>query len=368
MEHRPDQSAGSGAVAPGGGGRRRFRPALLAAVVLTGIVLAGIVFLFTRPGYEPSPATPSPLPGSPTATPSSGETHQTSTRSPLPTVTRTEPRTGIAPLVGLGETVEYLDEHGSGLITVLDAQWLPSSSYRHPAEGYAFLGVQIELEAIRGSIEYAPAQASMRDAGDGPYSFIVVSGFTDHPQFISGTLAAGEVMKGWVLFELPPGDATFTWSSDVEQAIRVAVDGGGPAERTQPEITLNQSLTEVLDDVEGTVTVEGVSWTTQTDLQTTDENRQFVAVKLRIRAGEKPYAISPFDFEIELADGTTISRHWTPAQDYQPELGSWQLPAGDELAGWLLFEVPREDCVLVVSGNVLGEALGRIPIPASATD
>lgn len=391
MEHRPDRppdqphqqptswgGSWSGPAAPnsapgGPGGQRRLTPTIVAGAITAGIVLAMVIYA----AFLRSPADPEPPPNSPsssvvlpsqsqsaTAPTTSGSPAMTSTRNPPPTPTRSEARTDQAPIVAMGEAAEFVDGDAVGLVTVLAAEWLEPTSYRAPAAGYEFLAVQVEVESIKGELSYGPGRASVSDSDAGRYSYIFVSGFTDHPQFETGKLAVGEVMNGWVLFELPRGDSTFIWESYDEQATRVEIGGDGPITPVAPQVVLDKTFTEELYDAKGSVRVEGITWFTESEYATPKDGNAYLGVKVRITAIEKLYYASTMDFAIELADGTTVTDAWLTSNEIRPALYSTVLAAGDEVSGWLYFEVPQADCVLVLEGNSYSAELGRVPIPA----
>lgn len=385
MEHRPDQPPGqpkrpttwggswSGQTPPVAGGtpgRRTLTPAIIAGAIAVGIVAAMLVYAaFLRPNDQPEPPPQSPshsvvLPSqSSTEQTPSGTPAMTSTRTPPPTATRTEPRIDQAPIVSMGEAAEFVDGDGVGLVTVLTAEWIPPTSYRQPAAGNEFLGVQVEVEAIKGTVTYGPGRTTVQDSDAGRYDYIFLSGFTDHPQFGTGELAAGEMMSGWVLFELPRSDVTFIWASYDEQATRVEITGGGPITPTAPAVLLDKTFTEELYDAKGSVTVEGISWFAENGLDVPKEGNEFLAVKLRVKAIDKQYYVSTMDFHIELADGTSYGSNWLTSEEFQPGLLATVLASGDEISGWVFFEVPRGECELVIKGNSYSAELGRVTVP-----
>lgn len=359
---------------------------LVVGALVVGIVAALVVWSVVRRGDGPTPAPPSspsashslPLPPvNPSDPPSSDSPNDPdstrtpavpagdSTRTPPWDSTRTEPRTGMAPVVPIGETVEFFtDDSGIGLITVQAIEWLPVTGYRQPDPGYAFLAVQVHFEAISGDLRYSPTAAYIRDPDGGRYDFLYNSSYDDYPQFDVSTLKQGETMTGWVLFEVPKSDLIFTYETYTEQATRVQVEGGGPVAAEPPPIVLNASFEE--DSTyggKGTVDVLGAAWFTTDASERPQAGMEFLAVKVRVSADPmSTYASNNSQFWVDDAAGNRSGSNYLTSYLYRPQLRYQEVAGGDMVSGWVYFEVPRGEVTFVVKDSRNGE-LGVVTIP-----
>lgn len=341
----------------------RVRLASVPVVLTVVVVLIGalVAWWLVRSPNAPT-TTPSPSPSitesvSPSATPAAGAPkipHEKSTRTPPPVATRTQPRTGLAPQVSLGEPVEFVDGTSVGLLTVLAAEWLEPREYRKPAEGYEFLAIQVQFEAIQGSIRYSPVRSYLTDADAGRYSFVLASQYEDHPQFEIEDLAQGETVTGWVLFEAPRTDLTFVYQNHTEQAIRVPIPGGPVVEPAAPPIELAGTFTDDSFVGQGRIAIEGAAWFT-------DTGRQLLAVRVRISGGQSNYQYALTQFSLKTSASAEQKPIVASGSQYRPPLTADTVVAGDAVAGWIFFEAAPQESTLQIT-DTHGRELGTVAI------
>ncbi len=333
-------------------------PATVTATPATTAVTSG-------PTQAPTTAETSQAPARPPLNPKSpGVPHQSSTRSPSWQPNRTAPREGIAPTLPMREAAEFFaDTDVRGLITVLAARWVPATGAREPLAGYEFLAVQVQIEALDGPVRYGPTNAFVTDADGGGYTFIYNSALeTDYPQFEIEELPAGQMITGWIVFELPRADVTFVYQSYEEQAIRVKVPGGPVANPVEPDLPLDVEFKQTLYSGEGTVGVEGASWFSEALHAQPGLGNEFLAVKVRITAGHGGYGISDSQFAITLPDGEVVAPIPLESETFRPAFTGADLVEDDQLAGWIIFELPRQEVTLTLRGFG-DEELGSVQIP-----
>lgn len=318
---------------------------------------------FSLPPPTPT-QTPSQAP-SPTSTKPAGIEHVPSTRTPPWTQLRTEPRTTMAPLVAVGEPAEIIGSDGSvGLITVLRHEWLPLDGLRQPAPGYAFLAIEVQFEAVVGELRYSPPRAFVADANGGRYGFFYSSHYTEHPQFEIDTLDEGEQVTGWILFEIPQADSTFVYSGEDEESTRVLLTGGEPPVLAPPPIPLGQQFVDEGYSTYGTVDVIGAAWFTEGRNTQPRPGNEYLAVQVRGTAGaDQGFSLSPHNFALRAADGSEVEPAFIESDQYRPSLDSHYLAPGDQMMGWIIYELPRAESTLVFQGWA-GEEIGSVTIQA----
>lgn len=363
--YRPDTAARPQVGIPEGGQRAKLGGWPVVGAIALGLVLATVWFVAGRdpaPVQIPAPATSAQTTrtNDPTTTATPAIPHQQSTRNPPWQVTRngSDPRAGMAPTVQMGETAEFLDPDGIGLITVLDAQWVDPIAGRQIPAGYSYLAVQVQFESVAGTVRYSPVGAYLADADGGRYTFGYNSRIEDeYPQFEIGYLAENETMTGWVIFEAPRADMTFIFESFEEQATRVSIPGDGPVDPVTPPIELNRSFDVDSYSGKGQITVVGAAWFTG------DTGAQMLGVKGRISTAEGTIHVCPMDFTVIDAKGTEYEYDFVgPEVTYRPELGCAEVVEGDQVSGWIYFVVPADEMTLQVGDGF--DELGSVTIPA----
>ncbi|WIY82672.1 DUF6479 family protein [Propionimicrobium sp. PCR01-08-3] len=373
---QPPSGAGqrppSGPVPPGnrqpaGGpanGSQKVGIAPVIGAIAIGVVLALVVWLVAHHDPEPEPG-PGPSAQTtetdeptdePTETEEPAIANQKSDRTTPWQVTRTEPRTGVAPTAQLGEETEYVDPDGIGLVTVMDAQWVDPGGRSMP-DGYASLAVQVRFEAVQGEIRYSPTGCYATDSDGGRYTFGYNSRIEgDHPQFDIGTVPEGYMMTGWVIFEAPTNaDMTFVFESFSEQAVRVDLPGDGPVDPVTPPIAVNKTFD--VDDygATGTLAVEGAAWFS-------DQGTSMLGIKVRVSASADQLFLCDSDFIARDENG--VENEYELISDepvYRPNIDCTSIVEGDQMSGWVYFELSQQP-ITIVYDNGYGERT-EIEIP-----
>ena len=105
---------------------------------------------------------------------------------------------------GVGETLIWNDSH---MLTVLRVDDTLNGVFE-PDPGFKYVAVEVAFEAI-GEVDYnSLVDFSIRDSQGYSYSYAI---FGDkEPALGSGTLRAGQVARGWVVFEVAIGATGLT--------------------------------------------------------------------------------------------------------------------------------------------------------------
>lgn len=264
-----------------------------------------------------------------------------------------------------GETQEIVIRDGfAGLITVLDAQWLPLDRPERPDAGMAFLGVLVQLEAIntdlpRGVSDWFPDFLVM-DSHGASYAPHTLPHYPEYQQIPDEAVPVGMTITGWLLFELPASDVTFVYSHD-EESIRVSVPGGPPIAAPVPEIPIGQVLEGSARDgaVRGTVEVIGATWAPTSG----PDGSQRLGILVRVSAAPQAVWATGIDFfRLTAADGTDAPSGSLGPNRFRPRLEMDVIRDGEQRLGWLTFELPRGQATLTVT-DYDGGVVGTVVIP-----
>ena len=296
---------------------------------------------------EPTPtqaptATPTPEPAptqAPTATP---------TPEPAPTQAPTATPTPEPSPVEIGTTVEA----GGSSYTL--------NEVKDPAPAGVF-GVDAGKRLVALDI----TQVGISDDGD-PYNplyfavqdtdgYVYVPGFADadvEPSFGSGELAAGQIVRGWVVFELPESARLVSVLADPEvfgAKITIADlaqdQGGNIVSHTPPPVpSLPSSPVEIGTTVEAggsSYTLNEVKDPAPAGVFGVDAGKRLVALDITqvgISDDGDPY--NPLYFAVQDTDGYVYVPGFADA-DVEPSFGSGELAAGQIVRGWVVFELPE---------------------------
>ena len=313
------------------------------------------------PTPEPTPtqaptATPTPEPTptqAPTATPTPEPTPTqaptaTPTPEPTPTQAPTATPTPEPSPVEIGTTVEA----GGSSYTL--------NEVKDPAPAGVF-GVDAGKRLVALDI----TQVGISDDGD-PYNpfyfavqdtdgYVYVPGFADadvEPSFGSGELAAGQIVRGWVVFELPESARLVSVLADPEvfgAKITIADlaqdQGGNIVSHTPPPVpSPPSSPVEIGTTVEAggsSYTLNEVKDPAPAGVFGVDAGKRLVALDITqvgISDDGDPY--NPFYFAVQDTDGYVYVPGFADA-DVEPSFGSGELAAGQIVRGWVVFELPE---------------------------
>ena len=311
------------------------------------------------PTREPTPtqaptATPTrePTPTqAPTATPTREPTPTqapTPTPEPAPTQAPTATPTPEPSPVEIGTTVEA----GGSSYTL--------NEVKDPAPAGVF-GVDAGKRLVALDI----TQVGISDDGD-PYNplyfavqdtdaYVYVPGFADadvEPSFGSGELAAGQIVRGWVVFELPESARLVSVLADPEvfgAKITIADlaqdQGGNIVSHTPPPVpSPPSSPVEIGTTVEAggsSYTLNEVKDPAPAVVFGVDVGKRLVALDITqvgISDDGDPY--NPLYFAVQDTDGYVYVPGFADA-DVEPSFGSGELAAGQIVRGWVVFELPE---------------------------
>ena len=215
-------------------------------------------------------------------------------------------------------------------------------------EGRRLVALDITQAGIRDGDSYSPLHFAIQDT-DG---YVYTPGFGGAdvgPLLESGELAAGQIVRGWVVFELPEA-ATLTSVSVAPGFLGAKVSiadfpqgqFGDLMSRTPPPTPTPPSSPTAIGT---TVGVGGSSYTLNevrdpapAGIFGVNEGRRLVALDITqagIRDGD---SYSPLHFAIQDTDGYVYTPGFGGA-DVGPLLESGELAAGQIVRGWVVFEL-----------------------------
>lgn len=78
----------------------------------------------------------------------------------------------------------------------------PANEYDKPAEGKKFVAIQIAIDNRKGKEEFYVTPSDLKLKDDEGSEYEVTFSDTAQPALRSGTLDGGDIVKGWVTFEV----------------------------------------------------------------------------------------------------------------------------------------------------------------------
>ena len=208
-------------------------------------------------------------------------------------------------------------------------------------------------------------QVGISDDGD-PYSsfyfavqdtdgYVYDPGFADadvEPSFGSGELAAGQIVRGWVVFELPELARLVSvlaepevFGAKITIADTAQDQGGNIVSHTPPPVpSPPSSPVEIGTTVEAggsSYTLNEVKDPAPAGVFGVDAGKRLVALDITqvgISDDGDPY--SSFYFAVQDTDGYVYDPGFADA-DVEPSFGSGELAAGRIVRGWVVFELPE---------------------------
>ena len=126
-----------------------------------------------------------------------------SARQPLPQIT------------AQGDRIEFTTSEGSGQLILHRHSWL--SSGQVPPTSGSYLRVEIELTCTAGSVDYDPYNFQVFDQ-TGRLFETAIEG-AGSAMLETGTLYAGERVRGTIAFDMPHSEATLLMSDDSNQTV-----------------------------------------------------------------------------------------------------------------------------------------------------
>jgi hypothetical protein len=114
-----------------------------------------------------------------------------------------------------GDRIEFTTSEGSGQLILLRHSWVTYG--QAPPTSGSYLRVEVELTCETGSVEYDPYNFQVFDQ-TGRLFETAVEGAGDS-MLESGTLHAGERVRGTIAFDMPRSEATLLMSDNSNQTV-----------------------------------------------------------------------------------------------------------------------------------------------------
>jgi hypothetical protein len=133
------------------------------------------------------------------------------TRVPAPTASR-QP---VPQTTAQGDRIEFTTSDGTGQLVLLRHSWV-STGLAPPTSG-SYLRVEVELTCTAGSVDYDPYNFQVFDQ-TGRLFETAIEGAGDS-MLDTGTLYAGERVRGTIAFDMPRSEATLLMSDDANQTV-----------------------------------------------------------------------------------------------------------------------------------------------------
>ncbi|HEX5906841.1 MAG TPA: DUF4352 domain-containing protein [Propionibacteriaceae bacterium] len=124
-------------------------------------------------------------------------------------------RQPVPQITAQGDRIEFTTSEGSGQLILLRHSWV--SSGQVPPTSGSYLRVEIELTCTSGSVDYDPYNFQVFDQ-TGRLFETAIEGAGD-AMLETGTLYAGERVRGTIAFDMPHSEATLLMSDDSNQTV-----------------------------------------------------------------------------------------------------------------------------------------------------
>jgi hypothetical protein len=124
-------------------------------------------------------------------------------------------RQPVPQITAQGDRIEFTTSEGSGQLILLRHSWV--SSGQVPPTSGSYLRVEIELTCTSGSVDYDPYNFQVFDQ-TGRLFETAIDGAGD-AMLETGTLYAGERVRGTIAFDMPHSEATLLMSDDSNQTV-----------------------------------------------------------------------------------------------------------------------------------------------------
>ena len=194
-----------------------------------------------------------------------------------------------------------------------------------------------------------------------------LAGADVEPQFGSGELATGQIVRGWVVFELPETSRLVSVMVEAEVfGSRITIteftqdQAGDLASQTLPPVPLPPSSPVVI----GTAVEAGGSSYTLNEVKDpappgifgVTEGKRLIALDItQVGTSDDGDDFNALYFAVQDSDGYVYGPELAGA-DVEPQFGSGELAAGQVVRGWVVFELPETS--RLVSSMVEAEVFG----------
>ena len=295
------------------------------------------------PESTPTQAPTTTLTLEPTRTPES-----TPTQAPTATPTLEPTRTPEPTPVAIGTTVEV----GGSSYTLNEVMDPAPAGIFGVKEGKRLVALDITQVGISDDGDsYNPLNFAIQDT-DGYVYTPALTGADVEPRFGAGKLAAGQIVRGWVVFELPESARLVSVLADhgvFGASISIADFAQGQVgdlvSQTAPPVPAPPSSPVAIGT---TVEVGGSSYTLNEVMDPAPrgifgvkEGKRLVALDItQVGISDDGDSYNPLNFAIQDTDGYVYTPALTGA-DVEPRFGAGKLAAGQMVRGWVVFELPE---------------------------
>jgi hypothetical protein len=114
-----------------------------------------------------------------------------------------------------GDRIEFTTSEGTGQLVLLTHSWV--STGQEPPTSGSYLRVEVELTCTAGSVDYDPYNFQVFDQ-TGRLFETAIEG-AGGMMLDTGTLYAGERVRGTIAFDMPHSEATLLMSDDANQTV-----------------------------------------------------------------------------------------------------------------------------------------------------
>ena len=125
------------------------------------------------------------------------------------------PEQPVPQLTTQADRIDFTTSEGSGQLVLLRHSWL--STGQVPPTSGSYLRVEVELTCTAGSVDYDPYNFQVFDQ-TGRLFETAIEGAGDS-MLDTGTLYAGERVRGTIAFDMPHSEATLLMSDDANQTV-----------------------------------------------------------------------------------------------------------------------------------------------------
>ncbi len=282
-----------------------------------------------------SPATnrtPTEAPATPTTTPSTVMT-ASPTATPAPTA--------VSPQIGI--EVEF-----AGSIYVVNELRDPApAGIFEPDPGNRLVAIDVTQIATAAEDPFNPLYFAVQDRD----AFVYTSGFVDvalEPSLASGDLTEGQMVRGWVAFEVPTTaviESILAQGSPLgrQQEIANVTASTALAVRSSREFTPptgSPNLSETSQNGGSRYTINEVRDPAPIGFLGIGEGNRLIAIDVTQEGTSQLDPFNPLYFALQDAAGYIYFPGFTDSA-LAPSLSSGDLGAGQKVRGWVAFEVPE---------------------------
>ena len=123
----------------------------------------------------------------------------------------------VPQITAQGDRIEFTTSDGSGQLVLLRHSWLSTGQVPVPPTSGSYLRVEVELTCTAGSVDYDPYNFQVFDQTGRLFETALEGAGV--AMLDTGTLQAGERVRGTIAFDMPHSEATLLMSDDSNQTV-----------------------------------------------------------------------------------------------------------------------------------------------------